>query len=128
MATNPTDSSLRYVTGTQQPISCTILSNDDPLHLGRLLVYPDHWDQSKVPLEKGLWAHTESPDPQTAGVGETRHVYHLAGSRGHIEYDHNGTCHFRRAATSYSGGDAPPGSTQAPEGQPGYPSNVDRKY
>src|SRR5512147_1337306 len=114
------DSTLRSVTGTQQPISCTILHNQDPLCIGRLFVYPDHWDPSKVPLENGLWAHTESPDPQTAACGATRHVYHMAGTRGHVQYDHDGTCHFRRAATSYNMGDAPAGSPQAPEGQPTY--------
>jgi len=115
------DSSLRFQSGTGQPVSCTILHNEDPLQMGRLFCYPDHWDPSKVPLEQGLWVHTESPEPQTAGIGETRHAYHMGGERGHMQYDQDGTPHFRRAATTQTRGDAPAGSSQAPQGQFTYP-------
>jgi hypothetical protein len=115
------DSSLRFQSGTHQPVSCTILHNEDPLQMGRLFCYPDHWDPSKVPLENGLWVHNESPEPQTQGLGSTRHAHHHPGTRGHMQYDADGTPHFRRAATTQTGGDAPAGSASAPEGDNTYP-------
>jgi hypothetical protein len=126
MAQHEKESTLRTVTGIEQPVSATILSTDDPLHLGRICVYPDHWDPSKVPLTSALWAHTESPDLQTAGIGSTRHAYHLAGERCQIQYDQGGTPRIRRAETTYTGGDAPAGSSQAPQGKPTYPGNIEQ--
>ena len=109
--------------GDGHPISCTILSNDDPEGLGRLLVYLDTWTPSKVPLENGLWVLVDDSMPQTAAVGSTKHVFHLAGSRGHCMLDPSGTARFVSAATSFNMGDAPPGSAQAPKGECTYPGN-----
>ena len=122
MSNNPKSSTQRAsLGGDGHPVSVTILSNDDPEGLGRLLVYLDTWDPSKVPLENGLWAHIDDTDPQTGTVGSTKHVFHLAGSRGHVMLDPAGTARFMSAATSYNMGDAPAGSAMAPKGEPTYP-------
>ena len=122
------DSSPRTATGYYDSIAGTVISNDDPLHIGRICIYPDHWDPSTIPVTSGVWAHLESHLPQTGGQGHTRHVYHLAGSRVHLHYGHAGHSTIRDAKSSYGGQEPSPGSASSVIGPPGYPSNVPKQY
>jgi hypothetical protein len=125
MAVGPKDSTQRYVSGHEQPISCTILDNVHPdVEKGTggggwILVYPEHFTEAKVSDTQGVWAWPESSEQCTAGFGRIRHNV-LAGTKGRLHYDQSGTARVVLDC-SESGGDAAVGMPDVKKGVPGYP-------
>jgi hypothetical protein len=64
---------------------------------------------------------------QNAWSGASRHANILAGTRGYIHYNKDGTPHFSSTIAMDDGGDAPPGSAQAKKGKNMYAASCPKK-
>ena len=115
--------------GTDQPIGCKLIHNDDPDGKGRWFVYLASWPgEWKIPVSRSLWACIQGTTPQTGGVGDTRGVKLLEGSYAHVQLSNDGTATIINTESTTEGIEAAEGMGSVANGDIAYVTNTKETY